>query len=83
MTKVAENFVFHSKYYFGVEARKGSIDTVSLVKALASKFGKESENPRTLAIADYGTGKSHLAVTLDRLNIEEKRKCLDLLQQRL
>ena len=65
MTKVAENFVFHSKYYFGVEARKGSIDTVSLVKALASKFGKESENPRTLAIADYGTGKSHLAVTLE------------------
>ena len=62
--KVAENFVFHSKNYFGVEARKGSIDTVSLVKALASKFGKESENPRTLAIADYGTGKSHLAVTL-------------------
>lgn len=62
--KVAENFVFHSKNYFGVDAKKGSIDTVSLVKALAQKFGKESENPRTLAIADYGTGKSHLAVTL-------------------
>lgn len=62
--KVAENFVFHSKDYFGVEAKKDSIDTVSLVMALAAKFGKESENPRSLAIADYGTGKSHLAVTL-------------------
>ena len=62
--KVAENFVFHSKDYFGVEAKKDSIDTVSLVMALAAKFGKDSENPRSLAIADYGTGKSHLAVTL-------------------
>ena len=62
--KVAENFVFHGKNYFGVERKKDTIDTVSLVKALARKFGKESENPRSLAIADYGTGKSHLAVTL-------------------
>lgn len=62
--KVAENFVFHGKDYFGVDAKKDSIDTVSLVKELAEKFGKETENPRTLAIADYGTGKSHLAVTM-------------------
>ena len=62
--KVAENFVFHGKDYFGVEAKKDSIDTISLVRSLANKFGRESENPRSLAIADYGTGKSHLAVTL-------------------
>lgn len=62
--KVAENFVFHGKNYFGVEAKKDSIDTISLVEALAKKLGKDSENPRSLAIADYGTGKSHLAVTL-------------------
>ena len=62
--KVAENFVFHGKNYFGVEAKKDSIDTISFVKALANKIGKDSENPRSLAIADYGTGKSHLAVTL-------------------
>ena len=61
---VAENFVFHGKNYFGVEAKKDSIDTVSFVKAIANKIGKETENPRSLAIADYGTGKSHLAVTL-------------------
>ena len=62
--KVAENFVFHGKNYFGVENKKDSIDTISLVKTLLKKLGKEYANPRTLAIADYGTGKSHLAVTL-------------------
>lgn len=62
--KVAESFVFHGKNYFGVDAKRDSIDTVSLVKTLASKMGKESENPRSLAIADYGTGKSHFTVTL-------------------
>ena len=61
---VAENFVFHSKNYFGVDGQADSIDTVSLLKILAGKFGKASDNPRSLAIADYGTGKSHLAVTL-------------------
>lgn len=65
--KVAENFVFHGKQYFGVEVQKDSIDTISLVKALCRKLGKESANPRTLAIADYGTGKSHFAVTLGQI----------------
>ncbi len=62
--KVAESFVFHGNNYFGVDAKKDSIDTISLVKYLAYKMGKESENPRSLAIADYGTGKSHFTVTL-------------------
>lgn len=66
-SKVAENFVFHGKDYFGVEAKRDSIDTISLVKALAEKIGKEGVNPRSLAIADYGTGKSHFAVTLGQL----------------
>ena len=66
-SKVAENFVFHGKDYFGVEAKRDSIDTVSLVKALSEKIGKEGVNPRSLAIADYGTGKSHFAVTLGQL----------------
>lgn len=65
--KVAENFVFHGKNYFGVDAKKDSIDTISLVRALVKKLGKEDSNPRTLAIADYGTGKSHLAVTLGQI----------------
>lgn len=66
-SKVAENFVFHGKSYFGVDAKKDSIDTVSLVRTLVKKLGKEDANPRTLAIADYGTGKSHLAVTLGQI----------------
>lgn len=66
--KVSENFVFHGKDYYGVEAKakNKTIDTVSLVKTIAQKF-VNSSNPLSLAIADYGTGKSHLAVTLGQL----------------
>ena len=66
--KVAENFVFHGKDYYGVESKtkNKTIDTISLVKTLAEKF-EDSSNPLSLAIADYGTGKSHLAVTLGQL----------------
>lgn len=64
--KVAENFVFHGKDYFGVESSgKGkTIDTVDFVRTLAHKLEDENANPLSLAIADYGTGKSHLSVTL-------------------
>lgn len=67
--KVAENFVFHGKKYFGIEdsASKKRIDTISLVEELSNKLNDEDTNPLTLAIADYGTGKSHLAVTLGQL----------------
>ena len=68
---VAENFVFHGKTYFGGESEtsgnKKQIDTVSLVEELAGKMKNENSNPLTLAIADYGTGKSHLAVTLGHI----------------
>ena len=66
--KVAANFVFHGKDYYGVESKtkNKTIDTISLVKTLAEKF-EDSSNPLSLAIADYGTGKSHLAVTLGQL----------------
>ena len=69
--KVAENFVFHGKDYFGVDETtsggKKRIDTVSLVQALTGKLGEENVKVPSLAIADYGTGKSHLAVTLGQL----------------
>ena len=69
--KVAENFVFHGKSYFGVEETnfggKKRIDTVSLVQALSGKLTEETVKVPSLAIADYGTGKSHLAVTLGQL----------------
>lgn len=69
--KVAENFVFHGKDYFGVEeislGGKKRIDTVGLVQSLTAKLGDENVKVPSLAIADYGTGKSHLAVTLGQL----------------
>lgn len=70
-SKVAENFVFHGKKYFGIDesevGNKKRIDTISLVEELALKFNEEGANPFSLAIADYGTGKSHLAVTIAQI----------------
>lgn len=66
--KVAENFIFHGKNYFSAGAdsfgKKKRIDTISFLEKLVEKFADDGSNPLTLAIADYGTGKSHLAVTL-------------------
>lgn len=70
-SKVAENFVFHGNQYFGMEdqgvGNKKRIDTISLVEELITKLNDERSNALSLAIADYGTGKSHLAVTLAQL----------------
>lgn len=68
---VAENFVFHGNKYFGIEEQgtgsRKRIDTISLVEELLAKLNDERSNALSLAIADYGTGKSHLAVTLAQL----------------
>lgn len=71
--KAASNFVFHGPEYHGVaaddiaESRGYPLtDTVSftgsIVEALTGKTNQEY--PISLAIAGYGTGKSHLALTL-------------------
>lgn len=69
--KVAENFVFHGNQYYGIDdvsvGSKKRIDTISLVESFLRKFTDERANPLSLAIADYGTGKSHLAVTLGHI----------------
>ena len=68
--KVAVNFVFHGKNYFGVDSNssgKKRIDTITLTEFFAENLVSEHPNPLSLAIADYGTGKSHLAVTLAQL----------------
>lgn len=69
--KVAENFVFHGKQYYGIDdsgfGNKKRIDTISLVVELLNKINDERANPLSLAIADYGTGKSHFAVTLGHI----------------
>ena len=63
--------MFHGKKYFGVEdqgiGNRKRIDTISLVEELAEKMTGDHTNALTLAIADYGTGKSHLAVTLGHI----------------
>lgn len=68
---VAESFVFHGRQYYGVDNTnigvKKRIDTVSFVEELGAKLLDDRSNPLTLAIADYGTGKSHLAVALSYL----------------
>ncbi|MFT4144307.1 MAG: hypothetical protein QM644_07595 [Mobilitalea sp.] len=69
-SKVAENFVFHGSQYFGIEDQVGDkkrINTISLVEELMTKLNDERSNALSLAIADYGTGKSHLAVTLAQI----------------
>jgi hypothetical protein len=71
--KAASNFVFHGPEYHGVAADDivGSqsyrlTDTVSFTRSLveALKGTTNQEYPISLAIAGYGTGKSHLALTL-------------------
>lgn len=68
---VAKSFVFHGKNYFGIpesgQARSVA-DTASFVQSIAGKLEDEQRsNPFTLAIAGYGTGKSHLALSLAQL----------------
>lgn len=70
--KVAMNYVFHGNQYFdGVldqfSKNSNRVDSVTLLKRIAEKFIQPASNPLTLAIADYGTGKSHLAVTMGHL----------------
>ncbi|MFQ9249048.1 MAG: hypothetical protein ACLR3R_17460 [Clostridium paraputrificum] len=71
--KAAENFVFHGPSYFGVledEVEYAShklVDTCTFAENLVNKLCSDEGNPITMSIAGYGTGKSHLAVTLAKL----------------
>lgn len=71
---VATHFVFHGPRYFGLkqsDVATGShtlIDTCSFVADLANRLQDDSnKNQFVMAIAGYGTGKSHLIVTLASL----------------
>jgi hypothetical protein len=72
--KAAVSFVFHGPDYHGV--LKDSIsssdghnlqDTVSFTHSIVKNCSGLSDTPFNLAIAGYGTGKSHLAITLAEL----------------
>ncbi|MDY0132612.1 MAG: hypothetical protein RBR53_08080 [Desulforegulaceae bacterium] len=72
--KAAVSFVFHGPDYHGV--LKDSVgfsdghslqDTVSFTHSIVKNCSGLSDTPFNLAIAGYGTGKSHLAITLAEL----------------
>ncbi len=74
-TKAAsEAFVFHGPKYHGVQQEDvGSghghrlMDTASLARAVVRRCYGLEDQPFTLAIAGYGTGKSHFGLTLGSL----------------
>lgn len=68
---VAESFVFHGPAYHGVSQRDVGtehghrlIDSATFVHNILRRCSGSDDQPFTLAIAGYGTGKSHLAMTL-------------------
>ncbi len=74
--QAATSFVFHGPSYHGVAqqdldaARDHRLtDTATFTRDVLRSFaqGSARENPFTLAIAGYGTGKSHLGLTLATL----------------
>lgn len=82
--KVSENFVFHGREYFGAneeQAGRKLTDTATFMKLIAQKLDNDQRgNPFTLAVAGYGTGKSHLAVTMAQL-LSGKRYMPDTYQK--
>lgn len=89
----ATSFVFHGPSYHGVvqqdldAARDHRLtDTATFTRDLLRSFaqGDTCENPFTLAIAGYGTGKSHFGLTLATLFSEpheaESKRVLENIQ---
>lgn len=70
--KVAENYVFHGSEYYGVSEENSGrslTDTIRFTRDICQKASEDEQriNPLTLAVSGYGTGKSHLAVTLAQI----------------
>lgn len=74
--EAAESFVFHGPRYHGVNKdAHGDViyrltDTATLAADLLTRIADETaahSNPFSLAIAGYGSGKSHFALALTRL----------------
>lgn len=73
-SEVAKSFVFHGPEYFGVSEDDLTykshrlVDTASFANILTNKlYGESPLSNFFMTIAPYGTGKSHLAVTLASL----------------
>ena len=72
--QAAESFVFHGPQYHGVQQSDIGIshghqlqDTATFTKNIVNTCYGDKGQPFTLAIAGYGTGKSHLALTIANL----------------
>ena len=70
----AESCVFHGPNYHGVQQSDIGLssehrlqDTATFLKNTINSCYYKKDNPFTLAIAGYGTGKSHLALTIANL----------------
>ena len=70
----AQSYVFHGPDYHGVQQSDIGIstehhlqDTATFLKNIINSCYHGKDNPLTLAIAGYGTGKSHLALTIANL----------------
>jgi hypothetical protein len=70
-SKAAEHYVFHGPTYHGVEEEDlratghNLVDTATFTLDILERIsGQNPDEPFTMAIAGYGTGKSHLAITL-------------------
>lgn len=76
--KAAKHYVFHGPDYHGVSENDydGShrlVDTASFTLDILRRiYGDSTDEPFELAIAGYGTGKSHLGVTLAYLCSQPK-----------
>ncbi|NLB80100.1 MAG: hypothetical protein GX800_00450, partial [Clostridiaceae bacterium] len=71
---IAESYIFHGPKYYGVSdadislGRHKLIDSASFAKQLTEKmYSAKPTNSFLMTIAGYGTGKSHLAVSLGAL----------------
>ncbi|MBR4258825.1 MAG: hypothetical protein IKQ17_07335 [Kiritimatiellae bacterium] len=71
--RAAGSFVFHGPGTHGVAAAVAEgtghrlVDTATFAADVAEDLANPGSRPFTLAIASYGSGKSHLAVTLSEL----------------
>lgn len=81
--KAASSFVFHGPSSHGISQRDIGdsshrlIDTASFVRRVVSRVESPTGNAFTLAIAGFGSGKSHLAVTISELLSSTDRELRD------
>lgn len=73
--EIGSSYVFHGPRYYGVSNQDVHVqagehklmDTVSFTSMISDRIAGRNSNGFVMTIAGYGTGKSHLAVTLGKL----------------